>query len=123
MQLVTACSYPVPASATPPRDNLDSARSGLAKMALASVYAAVLNFAGGLYGETFIFLTPTPGPGRPGGTLRPTHTKAQTSLYLLLDNSETQMSTLTPGSSMYEAPLAALGLDYGRFWDLGLRGH
>jgi hypothetical protein len=29
------------------------------------VYAAVLNFAGGLYGETFIFLTPTPGLGGP----------------------------------------------------------
>ena len=55
----------MPAGATVPRANLDSARSGLSKMVLGAVYAAVLNFAGGLYGETFIFLTPTPGLGGP----------------------------------------------------------
>ena len=39
-------------------------------MALGAGPAAVLNFAGGLYGGTFIFLTLTPDPGRLGGTLR-----------------------------------------------------
>ena len=39
-------------------------------MALGSVAAAGFSFAGGLYGETFIILTPTPQPGRPSGTLR-----------------------------------------------------
>ena len=38
-------------------------------MALATVAGPGFSFAGGLYGRTFIFLTPTPGPGRPGGTL------------------------------------------------------
>ena len=70
MQLVTACSYPLPGPATLPSANLDLARSGLAKMALGSVAAAGFSFAGGLYGETFIFLTAIPQPGRPSGTLR-----------------------------------------------------
>ena len=39
-------------------------------MALGGLAAAGFSFAGGLYGETFIILTPTPQPGRPGGTLR-----------------------------------------------------
>jgi hypothetical protein len=38
-------------------------------MALGTVAAAGSSFAGGLYGGTFIFLTPNPGPRRPGGTL------------------------------------------------------
>ena len=70
VQLVTACSYPLPGPATPPRPILDSARSGLSKIGLGGLAAAGFSFAGGLYGETFIFLTPTPRPGRPGGTLR-----------------------------------------------------
>jgi hypothetical protein len=59
----------MPGPATAPSTNLDSARSsGLAKMVLGAVAAAGFSFAGGLYGRTFIFLTPTPGPaGRPGG--------------------------------------------------------
>jgi hypothetical protein len=49
--------------------NIDSARSGLSKLAPVTVAAASFSFAGGLYGWTFIFLTPTPGPRWPGGTL------------------------------------------------------
>ena len=39
-------------------------------MALGGLAPAGFSFAGGLYEETFIFLTPTPQPGRLGGTLR-----------------------------------------------------
>ena len=34
-------------------------------MALGGVAAAGFSFAGGLYGETFIIITPTPGLGGP----------------------------------------------------------
>ena len=59
----------MPAGATLARAILDSARSGLSKIALATGAAAVFSFDGGLYGGTFIFLRPTPDPGRSGGTL------------------------------------------------------